>query len=144
MALTVEKIENGTVIDHITSGKGMKVLAILKIDESYAGRVALVMNVPSKMMGKKDIVKIEGRHIDDKTANKIALLAPNANLNLIKNFEVIEKKQVKMPNVLIDIAPCPNPMCVANHERIESRFSVEKKGLRCGFCERLFRADELV
>jgi len=117
---------------------------VLHIDENYAGRVALVMNVPSKKMGKKDIVKIEGRHIDDKTANKIALIAPHASMNLIKNFEVIEKKDVKMPAVLVDIAVCPNPKCVTNFEKIETRFAVEKQGFRCGHCERVFKANELI
>jgi aspartate carbamoyltransferase regulatory subunit len=100
MPLIVEKIENGTVIDHIPAGLGLKVLDILKIDRSYEARVALMMNVPSKKVGKKDIVKVEGKLLDDKSVNKIALVAPNATLNIIKNSNVVEKKIVQLPKEL--------------------------------------------
>ena len=148
MALIVEKIENGTVIDHIPCGLGLKVLEILKIDKDYNARVALVMNVTSRKMAKKDIVKIEGKQIDDKTANKIALIAPNATMNIIKNSEVSEKNQVKLPNELIGVFKCPNPQCVTNMEQIETIFRLEKteptRKLRCGFCEMVFEAKELL
>ncbi|MBI4399192.1 aspartate carbamoyltransferase regulatory subunit [Candidatus Micrarchaeota archaeon] len=143
MPLSVEKIENGTVIDHITPGKGLRVLGILQIDSEYKGRVALVMNVPSKHIGKKDIVKIEGKLIDDKTADKIALISPNATLNLIKNSEVIEKRNVKLPKVLTAAFKCPNPKCITNAELVETKFLVEKETLKCYFCERYFKAEEL-
>jgi aspartate carbamoyltransferase regulatory subunit len=148
MALIVEKIENGTVIDHIPAGLGLKVLEILKIDKDYNARVALVMNVTSRKTGKKDIVKIEGKQIDDKMANKIALIAPNATMNIIKNSEVAEKTQVKLPHELIGVFKCPNPQCVTNMEQIETVFKLEKsepvRKLRCGFCEMVFEAKELL
>lgn len=141
--LKVEKIANGTVIDHIKPGKGPRVLQILGIGADYSGKVALVMNAPSNKMGKKDIVKIADKHIDDKTADRIALVAPEASLNIIKDFEVIEKRHVKLRQRLSGIAKCPNPNCITNHERMESDFKLEEKGARCLFCERLFRPDEL-
>ncbi|MBI5158655.1 aspartate carbamoyltransferase regulatory subunit [Candidatus Micrarchaeota archaeon] len=147
MPLSVEKIEDGSVIDHITAGHGLHVLAILKIDEKYAGRVALVMNVPSKTMGKKDIVKIEGKIIDEKTADKIAVIAPHATLNIIKKGEVTSKNQVEMPSKLVGVFKCPNPKCVTTTEKIETDFEVEKRSenpnMRCAYCERTFTPEEL-
>ncbi len=141
--LKVEKIANGTVIDHIKAGKGLRVLQILNIQVDYPGKVALVMNVPSNKMGTKDIVKISDKHIDEKTADRIALIAPDASLNIIKDFEVIEKRKVKMRNRLTGIAVCPNPNCITNHEKIETDFTLEERGTRCLYCERLFKPEEL-
>lgn len=147
MPLTVEKIEDGSVIDHITAGYGMRVLNILRIDEKYAGRVALVMNVPSKRMGKKDIVKIEGKFIDEKTADKIAVIAPQATLNIIKKGGVVSKDQVEIPSRLAGVFKCPNPKCITNAEKIETDFEVEKRekgpSMRCAYCERMFAPEEL-
>jgi len=147
MPLVVEKIENGTVIDHIPAGLGLKVLEVLKIDRNYEARVALMMNVPSKKIGKKDIVKVEGKMLDDKSVNKIALMAPNATLNIIKNSNVVEKKVVKLPQELRGAFRCPNPECITNLEPIETIFRMEKpeeRRLRCGFCEMAFEAKELL
>jgi aspartate carbamoyltransferase regulatory subunit len=147
MPLIVEKLENGTVIDHIPAGMGLKVLEILKIDRNYEARVALMMNVPSKKVGRKDIVKIEGKTLDDRSVNKIALVAPNATLNIIKNSNVVEKKIVQLPKELRGAFKCPNPDCITNLEPIETLFRMEKpeeRRLRCGFCETLFEAKELI
>ncbi len=141
--LKVEKIDNGTVIDHIQAGKGLRVLQILNIQVGYHGKVALLMNTTSSKMGKKDIVKIADKHIDDKTADKIALIAPDASLNIIKNFEVIEKRHVKLRSRLVGVAACPNPNCITNHEKMESEFKLEGNGIRCFYCERLFKPEEL-
>jgi aspartate carbamoyltransferase regulatory subunit len=147
MPLVVEKIESGTVIDHIPAGMGLKVLEILKIDRNYGARVALMMNVPSKKIGKKDIVKVEGKTLDDKAVNKIALIAPNATLNIIKNSEVVEKKIVQLPKELRGVSKCPNPQCITNFEPIETLFKIENHAemkFRCFFCEMAFEAKELL
>jgi aspartate carbamoyltransferase regulatory subunit len=141
--LKVEKIPNGTVIDHISAGKGLRVLEILGIRAGYPGKVALVMNGPSNKMGKKDILKIGGKHIDERTADRIALISPDATLNIIKEFEVVEKRKVKLRSRLTGIARCPNPNCITNHEQMASDFKLEEKNLRCAYCERLFMPDEL-
>ena len=141
--LTVEQIDQGTVIDHIPQGKGLTVLSILNIDSEFKGRVALVMNVPSKRMGKKDIVKAEGTFIDEKLANKVALIAPRATLNLIKGGKVIEKRTVELPKEVAGVFACPNPKCVTNHEAVETHFIASKRGLCCRHCERCFSASEL-
>lgn len=147
MPLVVEKIENGTVIDHIPAGIGLKVLEILKIDGNYGARVALMMNVPSKKIGKKDIVKVEGKTLDDKAVNRIALIAPNATLNIIRNSEVVEKKIVQLPKELHGVSKCPNPQCITNIEPIETVFRMESMGgtkFRCAFCEMAFEPKELL
>ena len=147
MPLVVKKIENGTVIDHIPAGLGLEVLGILKIDRNYGARVALMMNVPSKKVGRKDIVKVEGKMLDDKSVNKIALIAPNATLNIIRNSNVVEKKVVRLPKELRGAFKCPNPECITNLEPIETLFRMEKpeeRRLRCGFCEMAFEAKELL
>ncbi len=141
--LKVEKIEDGTVIDHIRAGKGPRVLEILNIHEDYQGNVALVMNAPSKKMGKKDIVKISGKHVDDKTADRIALISPEASINIIKGSKIVEKRTVKLHSRLIGLAKCPNPNCITGHEQIGTDFKVEGKGIRCFYCERLFKPEEL-
>ncbi|NYZ77039.1 aspartate carbamoyltransferase regulatory subunit [Candidatus Micrarchaeota archaeon] len=143
--LTVDVIEMGTVVDHIQAGMGAKVLKILGIDESYPNRVALVMNVPSKRMGKKDIVKIEGKIISEGSVNTIALISPGASINIIKNSKVEKKFEVQLPDKLSGIGKCPNPNCMTNSESdVSKAFTKEDSGYRCHFCERLFRAEELV
>ncbi|QLJ53224.1 MAG: Aspartate carbamoyltransferase regulatory chain (PyrI) [Candidatus Fermentimicrarchaeum limneticum] len=147
MPLVVEKIENGTVIDHIPAGLGLKVLEILKIDRTYGARVALMMNVPSKKIGKKDIVKVEGKQLDEKAVNRIALVAPNATLNIIRKANVVEKKVVQLPKELLGVSKCPNPQCITNLEPIETIFRMENSKsskYRCGFCEMAFEANELL
>ena len=144
MPLTVEKIENGTVIDHIPAGNGLTVLKILEIGKDYLGRIALVMNVPSKALGKKDIVKIEGKQIDEKSADKIAVIAPKATLNFIKKGSVVEKRRVELPEKMVGVFDCPNSKCVTNLETMQTRFLVEEENTyRCAYCERVFTGEEL-
>lgn len=142
--LKVEPIENGTVIDHIRSGKGKKVLDILGIGEESAGRVALVMNVPSKKLDKKDIVKIADRFVSEEQANLIALVSPKSSINIIKNSKVVEKRDVETPNELVNVGTCPNPNCITNSELAEKKFAREHEGFRCRYCERVFEAEELI
>ena len=100
--LKITPIKNGTVIDHITPGLAVKVLRILKIPESTSSVVSVAINVKSKI-GKKDIVKVENRELDTREVDKIALIAPKATINIIRDFEVIDKHRVKLPNEIIGI-----------------------------------------
>jgi len=144
MELKVEKIENGTVIDHIPSGQGLKVLEILGLNSNDSGfRVALLMNVASSRHQTKDIVKIAGRQIAESEVNKIALLAPNATLNIINNGEVVEKAVVKLPETVKGAAKCPNPQCITNNEPVSSWFQKEGDRYRCHYCEKQFEVPEL-
>ena len=142
--LNVEPIENGTVIDHIIAGKGKKVVDILKLTENPQGRIALMINVPSKQLGKKDILKIENSFISDDRANLIALISPSSTINTIKNGKVVDKRTVKIPPVLKGFGMCPNPNCITNSEAAPKLFETQKVGYRCHYCERIFSADELV
>jgi len=142
--LKVESIDEGTVIDHIVEGKGLKVIGLLGIKEDFGERVALVMNVPSKRMGKKDIVKIAGVFVSEKEANLIALVSPGSSINIIKKGKVAQKYVVKPPEELVGAGVCPNPRCITSTEYPVQKFKKEEKKYRCYYCERLFKADELV
>ena len=137
--LKITPIKNGTVIDHITPGQALKVLHVLKIPETQSSVVSVAMNVKSRM-GKKDIVKIENRELDTKEVDKIALIAPNATINIIRNFEVIEKHTVHPPKEIIGLVTCSNPTCISNaREPVESRFILVEESppkISCYYCER--------
>jgi len=137
--LKVQPIKNGTVIDHITAGNALKVLHILGIPKSSSSIVSVAMNVNSKY-GKKDIVKVENRELAAHEVNKIALIAPKATINIIRDYEVAEKHRVQVPDEVIGIIQCSNPTCVSNSkEPVKSRFIVLKKDpiqIKCYYCER--------
>lgn len=140
--MIVEKINDGTVIDHITAGAGRDVLQILSAQFPISGNAALIINAHSKRLGRKDIVKMEGVFIDEKTANRISIIAPKATMNIIRGGKVVDKHSVEMPKVLVGLLRCPNPKCITNLERAETTFLPEGSRLRCRHCERTFRADE--
>jgi len=138
--LKIQPIKNGTVIDHITPGCALKVLKILKIPEERSHSiVSAVMNVKGKR-GKKDIVKIENRELDPHEVDKIALIAPNATINIIRNYEVVEKHKVVVPDEIIGIVKCANPNCISNtKEPIQPKFVVKSREplrIQCFYCER--------
>ena len=139
--LIVSKIRDGTVIDHIKAGRGKKVLDFLGINENYPEVVTLLMNVPSKKIKKKDIVKVANKFLKQEEVNKIALIAPNATCNVIKDYKVVDKISIKLPKMIEGILKCPNPKCISNeNEPLTSKFFVEKEEpvtLRCYYCERL-------
>lgn len=137
--LKIPLIKDGTVIDHITAGNAVKVLYILGIPKSSSSIVSVAMNVKSKF-GKKDIVKVENRELDPNEVDKIALIAPKATINFIRDYEVAKKYRVKLPEEIIGIASCSNPTCVSNaKEPVKSRFKVISKDpprIKCYYCER--------
>lgn len=141
--MQVDKIEMGTVVDHIKPGRSAKVMRILGIGEGYPHRVAMVLNVPSKKMGLKDIVKIEGKVVSPEAANLLALVSPGASVNIIKNGELEKKFQVELPKEVNGLGRCPNPNCISN-ESGKTHFVKEKEAYRCHYCERPFNAEELV
>jgi len=136
--LRVSKIKDGTVIDHITSGHALDVVKILGITGRTGGIVTVAMNVPSKKLEVKDMVKVEGRELDSKEVDKIALLAPRAAINIIRDYKVVEKQRVKLPSVIRGIVKCANPACVSNSsEPIQPTFYVERQEplrLKCHYC----------
>ena len=136
--LHVSKIKDGTVIDHITSGYALDVAKILGINRLEKRVITIAINVPSKSFKRKDIVKIEGRELNPQEVHKIALLAPHATINIIRNYRVVEKQRVKLPKVIEDIVKCANPACISNsNEPVQPRFYVEDEEpllLKCHYC----------
>ncbi|MCJ7443652.1 MAG: aspartate carbamoyltransferase regulatory subunit [Methanotrichaceae archaeon] len=139
--LKVRPIKNGTVIDHIAAGQALNVLKILGIFGTSDATVSVVMNVASGKLGKKDIVKVEDRELKEEEVNRIALIAPAATINIIRNFNVVEKRNVDLPNEIVKVVRCQNPSCISNtSEPISSRMTVKTKNpvlLRCVYCEQL-------
>jgi len=137
--IKIVKITDGTVIDHIRAGSALEVLKILGITGKTGYVVSLAMNVKSSRIGKKDIVKVENRFLDSAEVARIALVAPEATINLIKNSKVIKKTRIELPETITDVMRCPNERCVTNKERepIKSKYQVVSRKplqLKCLYC----------
>ena len=140
--LRVSKIRDGTVIDHIAAGQALNVLAILGIDGSGGETVSVGMNVPSGRLGRKDIVKVEGRELSQEEVDVLSLIAPAASINIVRGFEVVEKSRVERPEVVTGVLSCPNANCISTQgEPVESRFDVLDDGVRCAYCDTIVRED---
>jgi len=136
--LIVSAIENGTVIDHIPVNTVLMVLNILGLND-YEDEVLIGINLDSKKYSKKGIIKVRNKYFEQHDLNKIALVAPNATLIVIKNYEVVEKKSVEIPDKIEKILKCINPNCITNKETIDSKFIVKEKDplkIQCHFCEK--------
>ncbi len=143
--LKVDPIKEGTVIDHIPANRALQVIGIINPEKSDV--VTVGINFSSKKFGKKDIVKIEGRELTTSEVNSIALVAPNANVIIIRNHEVVNKRLVQIPDEIVDSAICGNPKCITNAEEMGTRFKTVSRQpvrLRCDYCERIFHIDELL
>jgi aspartate carbamoyltransferase regulatory subunit len=136
--LRVSKIKDGTVIDHINGGYALEVVKILGITGREKGVMTITINVPSKRLQVKDIVKIEGRALNSQEVNRIALVAPHATINIIRDYNVVEKLEVKLPKVIEAIIRCANPACISNsNEPATVKFYVESEEpllLKCHYC----------
>ncbi|WEL17249.1 MULTISPECIES: aspartate carbamoyltransferase regulatory subunit [unclassified Halorhabdus] len=140
--LRVSKIRSGTVIDHVNGGASMHVLSILGIKGGDGDTVSIVMNVPSDRLGKKDIVKVEDRELSQAEVDVLSLIAPAATINIIRDFEVIEKRRVARPEEVVGVLSCPNPQCITTEdEPVETRFEVLEDGVRCCYCDTIVRED---
>ena len=137
--LVVSALENGTVLDHIPAENVYKALDLLDLKD-IESQITIGINLASKIHGKKGIIKIADIFFEDEELNKLALIAPNATVNVIRDFKVVEKKKVELPKEVIGIAKCRNPKCVTNHQPIKTRFTTTQKGdeisLLCHFCEK--------
>jgi aspartate carbamoyltransferase regulatory subunit len=143
--LSVSAIENGTVIDHIPASNLFKVIQILGLDR-IENQITFGTNLESKKLGRKAIIKISGIFFEDEDINRIALVAPDAKLNIIKDYEVIEKKVVVVPDRIVGIAKCMNPKCITNFESVTTRFIVVSKknvALKCLYCEKITNQENL-
>ena len=145
--LMVRRIKEGTVIDHIDEGRGLQVLNALRIDGKDGSLITIALNVPSGKFKKKDIIKVENKFLKDDDTNKIAVIAPKATINMIKDYKLVEKRRVSLPNEIDRIFRCSNPDCVTNStEHIESIMDViDKEGrvLKCRYCSRVLDVNKL-
>ena len=145
-ALEVAALENGTAIDHIPSEQLFKVAKLIGL-EGMKNRITIGNNLESKKMGTKGMVKIADKFFEEDEINRIALVAPNVVLNIIRDYEVVEKKCVNLPDELIDIVKCNNPKCITNNEPMKTHFDVIDKGngtIKCRYCERKINKEDIV
>lgn len=143
--LKVAALENGTVIDHIPSEKLFKVVEILKLSELDKA-ITIGNNFTSKQIGKKGIIKIADYFFKEKDINRIAIVAPKAKINIIRNYEVTEKYEVVLPDELSDIIKCNNPKCITNNEPMHSVFHIQDKEdirVKCKYCEQVVTFDDI-
>jgi aspartate carbamoyltransferase regulatory subunit len=143
--LQVAALENGTAIDHIPSEAVFKVVSLLQLQKlNY--RITIGNNLISNKMGTKGIIKVSDKFFREDEINRIALVAPNVILNIIRNFEVVEKKKVLLPDEIFEIVKCNNPKCITNNEPMKTRFHVvdkEKVELKCHYCELKIKKEDI-
>ena len=134
--LAVAALKNGTVIDHIPANVLFKVANLLNLDGSDK-LLTIGNNLPSEHLGKKGIIKIADTVFPEATLNRIALLAPSARVNIIRDYEVVDKHTVQLPDELVDVVHCNNPKCITNNEPMHTRFIVINRNpvtIRCHYC----------
>jgi aspartate carbamoyltransferase regulatory subunit len=141
-AMRVSKIRSGTVIDHVPGGQALNVLAIIGIDGTDGDVVSIGMNVPSDRLGRKDVVKVEGRELSQSEVDVLSLIAPAATINIIRDYEVVDKHRVESPDEVLGVLECPNRHCITTmDEPVDSHFEVLDGGVRCVYCGTIIRED---
>ena len=144
--LQVAALENGTAIDHIPSCQLFKVASLLGLDK-MDNTITIGNNLHSNKMGSKGMIKIADKFFKEDEINRIALVAPNVMLNIIRDYEVVEKKTVVLPDELIGLVKCNNPKCITNNEPMATRFHVidkEKGTIKCHYCDRKINKEDIV
>ena len=144
--LKVAALRNGTVIDHIPADKLFQVVSILRL-KYFDHQLTIGNNFDSKKMGMKGIIKISDRFLAEDETSKIALIAPHAKINIIKEYQVVEKRDLVLGDEIHDVMHCANPVCITNHQPVPTHFFVIKEGdkvrLKCRYCEREIAQDEI-
>lgn len=143
--LAVAALKNGTVIDHIPSKSLFKVVSLLGL-EKLDSSVTIGYNLDSKKLAKKGILKIADVFFPEETLNRMALIAPNASVSIIRDYEVVDKHTVTLPDDIIGIVKCNNPKCITNNEPMRTHFHVidkENVKIRCHYCERTMMKDDI-
>lgn len=143
--LKVVALKNGTVIDHIPSDKLFKVVSILKLDK-VKNQLTFGNNLESKKLGTKGIVKVSDLYFEQDVIDRIALVAPLAKLNVVKDYDVVDKKSVHLSDEITDIVCCGNPNCITNNEPVPTKFHVIQKypvALKCNYCERVVEENDI-
>lgn len=144
--LLVNAIKNGTVIDHIATGQALRIIHLLSLKGS-SNTITIGLNLPSKRIGKKDLIKIEDRILTESEANEIVVFAPAATINVIKEFKVTKKIKTHLPDVMKAVFTCPNPTCITHTETIDSFFYINQQSksikLICHYCDKIFDRDQV-
>ena len=143
--MEVAALENGTVIDHIPSDALFKVVSLLELDK-ISSNITIGNNLTSQKYGKKGIIKIADKFFQEEDINRIALIAPKAILNIIRDYKVIEKIELHIPERVAGIVKCNNPKCITNNEPMRTVFRVldeEKIQLKCRYCERIIEGHKI-
>ncbi|MEZ8019159.1 aspartate carbamoyltransferase regulatory subunit [Vibrio splendidus] len=139
--LQVEAIRNGSVIDHIPAHLGIKILKLFKLHKTEQ-RITMGLNLPSSALGNKDLIKIENIFLTKEQANQLALYAPQATVNQIEEYKVVNKLTLVLPEQINSVFACPNSNCISHGEPVESSFNVQLKHenvqLKCHYCEKVF------
>lgn len=142
--LAVAALRNGTVIDRVPCNKLFKAVRILGV-ENMTSNVTIGNNLSSRAIGTKGIIKVADTEFPEDVLNRIAIIAPKAKINIIRDYEVAEKRRVELPDEIIGIVRCNNPKCISNNEPMRSRFRVINRDditLRCHYCSHTVKADE--
>jgi aspartate carbamoyltransferase regulatory subunit len=146
--LLVRRIRDGTVVDHIENGKALIVLRVLDITGREGNVVTVALNVPSSKHSKKDIIKVENKFLQKDETDKLALIAPHATINIIRDYKLVEKRKINLPDSIVGIFRCPNLNCITNSEEyIRPTIDIidkEKIVLKCRYCARAISIDELI
>ena len=135
----VAAIQDGTVIDHIPSNKLFEVVRLLHLEDLKTSSVMIGFNLKSKKMGNKSIIKIANKFFTDAELNQLSVIVPNVTLCIIRDYEVVEKKCVTLPDEIVGIVKCANPKCITNNEPMDTHFHVtdrEHGVIQCHYCEK--------
>lgn len=139
--LAVAALRSGTVIDHIPANVLFEVAHLLQVEKSDC-QLTIGNNLPSRTLGRKGIIKVADTTFPEAVMNRIALLAPEAHVNIIENYEVVDKHRVQLPDTLVNVVKCPNPKCITNNEPMSTRFIVIDRNpvtIRCSYCGQIRR-----
>lgn len=139
--LQVEAIAQGTVIDHIPAGMGIRILKFFQLTDQDQP-ITVGLNLRSKQQQQKDIIKVENTVFSVEQANQLALFAKDATINVIDDYQVVEKYRVNLPEAVNAVLSCPNSNCISHDEPVDSRFYVKEAtdevSLKCHYCEKSF------
>lgn len=140
----VTALREGTVIDHLPPGMALKALEVLGTEDGAT--VTVGMYLSSRKWGKKDLVKIEGKELNEHEVAKIALLGAHTTISIIRDYRVVGKLPVLIPSEIAGVVRCPNPTCITNHDPVRTRFHVEREEplrVRCHYCERVIGKEQI-
>lgn len=145
--LSVSAIKNGTVIDHIPQGQAFRIMRLLQILDHKNNKVTLGLNLPSKQLKFKDLIKVENRVLTSDEANEVVIFAPKVTISIIKDFEILEKIKTHLPKSLSNVFVCPNLNCITHYEPADRLFYIQEQSNRikliCHYCEKIFDRDRV-